>query len=78
MEQVQIAEQDITAEVEAECERRTAEGQSRKLFEQSPLSICENDWSQVKLRLDELRATTVSMTLAPIFVKTSMHCASWS
>jgi PAS domain S-box-containing protein len=52
---VLIAEQDVTAEVDADRERQAAEGQFRELFEQSPLSIWENDWSRVKLRLGELR-----------------------
>lgn len=51
-----IAEQDITAEVAADREREIAEGQFRELFEQSPLSIWENDWSKVKLRVGELRS----------------------
>ena len=56
---VLIAEQDITAEVAADRERQIAEGQFRELFEQSPLSIWENDWSKVKLRLGELRSDGV-------------------
>jgi PAS domain-containing protein len=56
---VLIAEQDITAEVAADREREIAEGQFRELFEQSPLSIWENDWSKVKLRVGELRSDGV-------------------
>lgn len=56
---VLIAEQDITSEVAADRERQIAEGQFRELFDQSPLSIWENDWSKVKLRVGELRSDGV-------------------
>jgi len=51
---------DITAQKEAEQAQQKSEGEYRRLFESSPISLWEEDFSAVKQFLDELRQKGVS------------------
>jgi PAS domain-containing protein len=46
--------EDITERKRAEEARRESEARYRELFEQSPVSIWEEDWSAVKKMIDGL------------------------
>ncbi len=51
---------DLTAQKEIEEDLRTSEARFRSLFDDSPISLWEEDFSQVKQRLDSLRAEGVT------------------
>ncbi|MBT5434942.1 MAG: PAS domain-containing sensor histidine kinase [Rhodospirillaceae bacterium] len=71
--QVLIVEQDITSQVAAERERQKVSKRYQELFEQTPLSVWEEDWSAVKLRIDELTSDGI-VDLAS-YLRTNMDVA---
>jgi HD-GYP domain-containing protein (c-di-GMP phosphodiesterase class II) len=56
----------ITARKKIEQALRDSEGQYRKLFEDSPISLWVEDFTKVKIKLDELREAGVSARLVEI------------
>ena len=58
-DEVVTVARDVTADKRTLHELRESEARYRGLFEHSPVALWEEDWSEVKAHLDELRATGI-------------------